>query len=174
MIKWAYILVGENNTGKTTLQKEIISLVAFADYEKLKCNLLFNVITPIGSKNTKTISIMNRSFQEKLGDYQSLPNFFNSHFQEADACILSSHIAEAKYKATITDMIVELKKRFYNVCGVFFENSISHDKEANQEIALLDWDEKYSIKNPVVDNDSWQHYIRVGAVELTNHILSKV
>jgi hypothetical protein len=71
-------------------------------------------------------------------------------------------------------MIEELKKRFYNVCGVFFENSVTVNGQANGAIALLPWDEKYWIANPSVDDGSWQDTIRNAAIEFGNHLLCKI
>ncbi|AEF85140.1 hypothetical protein TREPR_3855 [Treponema primitia ZAS-2] len=169
MIKWAYILIGDDYTGKTTFQKELIRFVAFNRYQHLDCNLTFDIRIRIGNNNIKTISLMNRSFQEK--EYQSVPDFFSSHFKEADACILSSHLVQPD----IEQMIGELKKRFYNVCGVFFENSVNANKPANEVIALLDWDEKYWIENPITgDEKSWRDIIQNGAMEFGNHLLCKI
>jgi hypothetical protein len=171
MIKWAYILIGDDQTGKTTFQKEIIRFIAFSDYKRLDCNLIFPVKVRVGNNNTKTISIMNRSFQEKQAtDYYTVQNFFTSFFREADACILASHLNQAD----IEQMIEELKKRVYNVCGVFFENSINTNSSVNEVISLLDWDEKYWVENPTTKDESWQYAIINGAMEFGNHLLCKI
>jgi hypothetical protein len=170
MIKWAYILIGNDRTGKTTFQKEILRVVNFAEYKKLNCNLVFPVNVRIGKNNTKKIFFMNRSYQEKITEYQTVQNYFSSFFKEADACILSSHLDQIE----IEQMINELKKRFYNICGVFFENSIFSNKSINEGVALLDWDEKYIIENPIVDNENWEYTIKNSAIEFSNHILSKM
>jgi hypothetical protein len=71
-------------------------------------------------------------------------------------------------------MITELKKRFYNVCGVFFENSIAKNKPENEEIALLDWNERVFIQNPIFEREEqWKKQIQQGAIELCYHLLEK-
>lgn len=174
MIKWAYVLIGDNNTGKTTFQKEIIKCINFIEYQKLAKKLPRNIIIPviirIGNNNTKEIFFMNRSYQENVNEYKTIQNFFKSKFKEADACILSSHLDIKEIK----QMIIELKKRFYNVCGVFFENSIAKNKSVNENIALLEWDERYLIENKVVECEEWKLNLENKAIEFSNHILCKI
>jgi hypothetical protein len=168
LIKWSYILIGNDKTGKTGFQKEVIKFIALTEYKRLDCNLDFTVNARIGSNNTKTIFIMNRSFQEK-SEYKTVGSYFSSYFRDADASILSSHLVQADIK----QMIMELKKRFFNVCGVFFENSTAIDKSSNEAIAALDWDQRYYIKNPAGD-ENWECNIRNGAAEFSSHLLSKI
>jgi GTPase SAR1 family protein len=160
--------LGENNTGKTTLQKELIHQFYNEKYATLPSNQVYTIEVRTGTNNTWSLFCMGRSYQEK--EYGAIENFFNTHFKTADACILSSHLV----KPDVCAMIAELKKRFYNVCGVFFENSISSNKQANEDITCLDWDEKYYIDNQFVDDGSWPAHIHKGAIELTAHIMSKI
>jgi hypothetical protein len=174
MVKWAYILLGENNTGKTTLQKEMIYQFYNGKYATLPSNQVYGIEVRTGANNTWSLFCMGRSYQEKIAEYGTVENFFNTYFKTADACILSSHLAKPEYIEDINGMITELKKRFYNVCGVFFENSISYQQE-NEDIACLEWDEKYYIDNPsVADKKLWKDPIHKGAVELAAHIMSKI
>jgi hypothetical protein len=169
MVKWAYILLGENNTGKTTLQKELIHQFYNEKYATLPSNRVYNIEVRTGTNNTWSLFCMGRSYQENSG-YGTIENFFNTLFKTADACILSSHLV----KPDVNGMIAELKKRYYNVCGVFFENSIACNKQENEDMACLDWDEKYYIDNQVVNDQSWPAHIHKGAIELTAHIMSKI
>jgi hypothetical protein len=65
MVKWAYILIGDDNTGKSIFQKELIQHVNGSWYTKLDCNEFLEIKTRFGTRNAKTISLMSRSFQEK-------------------------------------------------------------------------------------------------------------
>jgi hypothetical protein len=120
---------------------------------------------------------MNRSYQEKAKPgcvekdaYDDIPDFFAHHFKKADACILSSHLI----LKDIDQIIGELKKRFYNVCGVFFENSIVKDKKLNEDTTDLRWDEKLVIENPKTEDESdWTLALQKGATELCWHLLEK-
>jgi hypothetical protein len=85
MIYWAYILLGNDKTGKTTFQKEMINFISHEDCKHLNRNKEFNVVTRIGTNNTKTVSFMNRSLQES---YKTLDEFFLSDFAACDACVL--------------------------------------------------------------------------------------
>jgi hypothetical protein len=172
MIKWAYILIGDNNTGKTIFQKELIQYVNGSWYVKLSCNQVFDVNIRIATRNAKNISFMNRSYQEKQTCYISVQGFFASHFEDADIAILASHLCQTD----IADMIQELKKRFYNVCGVFFENSIAKNSSQNSVISSLpDWDERYYVENPETDiEDNYNHMLRKSALEFAFHILNKI
>ena len=170
MTKWAYILIGDNNTGKTIFQKEIIENITNSAYERLDCNQFFEISIIIGNGNAQNISFMNRSFQEKQSEYRSLADFFNSNFRNADIAILASHLC----KQEISEMIFELKKRFFNVGGVFFENSITKSCNENSDIALLDWNQKYLIKNPKTDDEKeFKIMLKKSALEFTNQILFK-
>ena len=169
MVKWAYILIGDSRTGKTRFQKELIQHIGGDWYTKLDCNQFFDIDTRIGTRNAKKISFMNRSFQEKE---QTIQEFFDLHFAKADIAILASHLIQAD----ITDMIHELKSRYYNVCGVFFDNSIAANGSLNSTISSqLDWDERYYVENPKTDNGELSDYIlRRSALEFAIHIFDKI
>ena len=170
MVKWAYILIGNDKTGKTTFQKELIQHITGSYKTKLYCNLIFPIEIRIGSRNSQTISFMNRSYQEKDSKYDTVQEFFTSDFKDTDIAILSSHLC----KTDIEEMIRELKKRFFNVEGVFFENSIALDYAVNQDISLLEWDERYFVQNPTTKDEAAQkNMIRKSALEFGYHILNK-
>jgi len=48
-------------------------------------------------------------------------------------------------------MIAEAHRRFYNVGGVFWENSVNINPTANRDIASLDWDERFFVENKLLD-----------------------
>ena len=140
---WAYILVGPNDTGKTHFQRSLIGHLCGVHYERLPINVVNEVNHPRAPRAFKTLFTMNRSYQEKVSLYKSVERFFRKKefFKEADACVLSSHLSEED----VSEMITHLKKRCYNVAGVFWSNAYTR---RTAEIALLPWDEKLWIENP--------------------------
>ena len=63
---WAYILIGNNGTGKTTFQKEIIQyLCGVEEIQRLQINKVFPIRHPDAPEDFKSLFAMNRSFQEK-------------------------------------------------------------------------------------------------------------
>src|SRR5258708_7624772 len=131
---WAYILVGANDTGKTHFQRSLIRHLCAIRYDRLPINVVNAVNHPRAPSAFKTIFTMNRSYQEKISLYKSVERFFKREefFKDADVCMLSSHLSEND----ISEMITHLKKRCYNVAGVFWSNSYSH---RTGEIAVLPW-----------------------------------
>jgi hypothetical protein len=93
-------------------------------------------------RKIRTFSIGNRSYQERLDTYKSVGDYFRSHFRDADMCFVASHVTDSSgtCRSDVEQMISEGHRRFYNVCGVFFENSIAQHREANQDISTLSWD----------------------------------
>jgi len=80
--------------------------------------------------------------------YKSVENYFKHErfFKDADVCLLSSHPIEEDVSA----MIGQLRRRCYNVAGVFWSNAYGREVE---DIALLRWDEVLWIENPPLAND---------------------
>jgi hypothetical protein len=147
---WAYILIGDNDTGKTSFQKYLVSDLCNQQYERLPRNLLTDISHPRMSRGAATLSTMNRSYQEKITEYGDVAGFFQGHFEEADICILSSH-AQVPAISDLREMIRELRLRAYNVAAVFFSNGYSDDAA---QISLLDWDERLWLDNPPADTDA--------------------
>ena len=146
---WAYILIGNNDTGKTGFQKYVVSELCDQQYQRLPRNLMTEITHPRMPRGVATLSTMNRSYQE-IADYEDVAKFFRNHFKEAEICILSSHA----HKPAIDDlkeMIRELRHRAYNVAAVFFSNGYNEDAA---EISLLDWDERLWLNNPPAESDS--------------------
>jgi hypothetical protein len=151
--KQVFILCGEDKTGKTTFQKDLIKYLCNQEYDSLPVNLVFDIVHPRAPKNLEKISVMNRSIQEKIKDgrkneYQDIQDFFKNHFQPADISVLSSHLV----KSDIEEMLKMSKAKFFNVTGVFFENSISTYHKSIPTILELNWDEKIILPNPSNDN----------------------
>jgi hypothetical protein len=140
---WTYLLIGRNQTGKTSFQRRLAYHLCGVQYERLPSNVLNNVTNSRSPQGLRTIFTSNRSYQEKSSEYKSVANYFRKFFKDADVCILSSH----NRRRDASQMIRQLRQRCYNVAGVFWSNGF--DDEA-QSIALLPWDEKLWIDNPVL------------------------
>ena len=165
---WAYILIGNDKTGKTSFQRHLIADLCGREYDRLPTNTVKEINHPKMPRGVETISTMNRSYQEKISEYGTVENFFKSSFQEASICILSSH-TDAPSIAHIRDMIRELRLLTYNVAGVFFSNGYNTDAA---EISLLDWDEHLWIDNPTIrqkgDDDEHEKAIQKQILQRTH------
>lgn len=147
--KQLFILIGDDKTGKTTLQKLLIEKICNHHYTRLPTNLEFAILHPEIKRKYKTISFANRSYQEKRSEYGTVEEYFENHFKPCDISIISSHLIPDE----VLEMIRNGKKRFYNVTGVFFSNSIDADLETNSQIAVLEWDEKLLIENMTIEDE---------------------
>ena len=145
---WLFILIGENDTGKTTLQKHVIKRLCWEDYSRLPVNLRLEVKCLDAPRRLATLFTANRSFQEKRDEYQTVQHYFTHHFQDASAAIISSHSNSAR--SEIEEMISEGKLRFYNVAGVFFSNAIND--EVRKFSSDLNWDERIYLDNPKAES----------------------
>lgn len=141
---WAYILIGDNDTGKTSFQRYIISKLCNIDYQKLPANKVRNLVHPHATKSLNTIFTCNRSFQENLSEYKNVQYYFKNFFEDADICILSSH-ASGNCIEQIQQMIEQLSMRCYNIAAVFWSNCYN---EKVQTISRLTWQERLWIDNP--------------------------
>jgi len=148
--KWIYVLIGNDRTGKTTFQKRVAYHLCGQAYERLPANTLLDITHKYAPKKLNNVSLINRSFQEKKGEYKSIENYFSKYFKAADICFLSSH-ANSSCVAEITEIISQAKIRKYNVGGVFFSNA---ENAYTQDIALLDWGERFYLENPIINNPS--------------------
>jgi hypothetical protein len=168
--RWLYILIGNNNTGKTTLQKKIIKLLCGLDYVKLPTNVRSPVTHKDASRRLETLFTANRSFQEKREEYKTIKEYFSNHFLEASTAIMSSHSHSARDE--IDEMIREGKRRFYNVAAVFLSNSI--DDEIRGFSSTLNWDERIYLENPVAHTpEEIENNITACSVYLTDVIIGK-
>lgn len=149
--KMLFVLLGDDRTGKTTLQKLLIDkITASGWYEKLPTNQVYDIVHPEIKRKYQTISFANRSYQEKKEDYyKSIPEYFQLHFGDADIAFISSHLVEAD----VREMILHGKRLFFNVIAVFHTNSIANNATSNHNISQLDWDERLVIENPLLEDD---------------------
>ena len=146
--KQLFIIIGDDRTGKTTLQKLLIDHICGFGYDRLPVNRKFDITHPEIKRKYQAISFGNRSYQEKISDYVSIDNYFQNHFQPADIAFISSHLVIAD----IQQMITNGRSLFYNVNGIFWTNSIQNNPVLNSQVSLLDWDERFVIENPITEN----------------------
>lgn len=167
---WAYVLIGNNNTGKTTFQRFLQSQLCDIHYQKLPRNLLSNVSQPRMPLGVETLWTMNRSYQEMSGDYGNVANFFKKGFKDADICILSSHANRGNINH-VQEMIHQLRLRAYNVAAVFMSNGYNQHAE---QMSLLDWDERLWLENPATRSEN-QIERRIGrlASEFTQFLIAR-
>ncbi|MFW6016860.1 MAG: hypothetical protein ACOCRK_10520 [bacterium] len=172
--RWVYILIGDNDTGKTTFQKEILNILCSEKRNKLNCNVIFPITYPHAKGKLENLFLMSRSYKEKedLGDYKSVSDYFNNHFvkdSSNDVIILSSRFNNSHLKL----MIEECHKRIYNVSGVFFSNSFNVN---NSSVSLLNWDERLWFENPIVvkNSNEWEKQIKNIAIEFVKMIVNRV
>jgi hypothetical protein len=92
MSYWIYVLIGDNDTGKTSFQKHLLEHLCGKIYEKLVTNQVYDVIHPRAPKSFKTIFIANRSYQEKAAQYGSPKQYYEKYVKTADVTILASHV----------------------------------------------------------------------------------
>ncbi|WP_286913303.1 hypothetical protein [Flavobacterium sp. UBA4197] len=145
--KMLFILIGDDRTGKTTLQKLIVERLCGLKYKKLDVNLAFNIMHPEIKRKYLKASFGNRSFQEKISTYETIDIFFDKHFNPTDIAFISSHL----HPNDIEKMIQRGKENFYNVYGVFFSNSIEVNRSVNAHISGLNWDERIVLDNPITN-----------------------
>jgi len=147
--KQLFIIIGDDKTGKTTLQKLLIERLCGFGYDRLPVNKQFDINHPEIKRKYQSISFGNRSYQEKISDYETVDNYFQNHFQQADIAFISSHLV----LADVQQMMANGRNMFYNVNGIFWTNSMESNGAANAQISSLDWNERFVITNPHSDNE---------------------
>lgn len=147
---WAYILIGNNNTGKTSFQRNVVAELCNEHYARLPRNVVKAISHPRAPRKLATVFTCNRSYQEKLDEYKSVENYFDHFFQDADICFLSSHSHGDSCKH-VEEMMHQLKLRCYNVAGIFWSNGFNADAQA---ISALPWQERLWIENPLLEDPS--------------------
>lgn len=151
--KWLFVLLGNDQTGKTSLQKKIIKLLSDDNRDiRLECNNVFQITHPYLIRKISTFSIGNRSYQEKIDDYKTVSGYFENYLQQADFNIFSSHLI----CADVEQIITLAHRKYFNVCGIFLSNSIEANQIDNAEISQLPWDERLVANNPITSNSDLQ------------------
>jgi len=146
--KLLFVLLGNNETGKTTLQKLLIGKICEKHYENLPRNKNFDILHPEIKRKYKTIFFSNRSPQEdrENKDYKDIDTYFEKCFIDCDIAFIPSHI-DSNSQKDILSIMKNARQRFYNVIGVFFSNSIGE----NEKIARYIWDERLFLENPLIE-----------------------
>lgn len=147
--KQLFIFIGNDRTGKTTLQKHLIDRLCGFGYERLPVNKQFDITHPEIKRKYQSISFGSRSYQEKIQEFNTVDNYFKNHFQPADIAFISSHLI----LSDIQQMIANGRNLFYNVNGIFWTNSIESNRIVNSQISSLEWNERFVITNPLSDNE---------------------
>jgi hypothetical protein len=169
--KMMFVLLGDDRTGKTTIQKLIIEKITSQGwYEKLPTNQIYDIIHPEIKRKYKSISFANRSYQEKKVDYyESVNHYFEAYFKDADIAFVSSHLVESDVK----EIIENGKILFFNVLGVFFSNSIEANLSLNSIISKLDWDERLMIENPIKEENHIEYQLNQIADNIITFITNR-
>lgn len=169
--KILFILIGDDRTGKTTLQKLLIEKICSntSIKNKLPTNSKFNITHPEIKRKYKEISFGNRSYQEKINTYKTINNFFKNHFEDCDISFISSHLIPID----IEQMIINGKQRFFNVNAIFFSNSIEKDLLLNSQISELAWDERFLAENPITDKDNINNQLNLIAESIVDIIINR-
>ncbi|MEI9974860.1 MAG: hypothetical protein WDO73_24100 [Ignavibacteriota bacterium] len=104
--------------------------------------------------------VAGRSYQELLGrpkEYASIEEYFQRRLDAAGGDVDLGFMASHLDHALIGEMILEAHRRFWNVCGIFFANSISMNRADNAEISGLGWDERWLAENARSDDSGTQN-----------------
>jgi hypothetical protein len=162
--KWTFILIGDNATGKTTIQKTLVELLSGTAYKKLPSNQTYEVTHPYFLRKCRKFFVAGRSYQElkdKPDQYTSVKEYFERKFDPtADFGFIASHLEHADIEA----MIREVHRRFWNVCAVFLTNSIAAHPHKNPDISELTWDERWVAENdPTHDSETQGRQLRQGS-----------
>lgn len=168
--RWCYVLVGNNDTGKTSFQRGLIAHLCDEHYDRLPRNVVKPITHPKAPRGLKTIFTANRSYQEKLGEYKTVENYFSSFFKMADVAFVSTH-THGNSLSHAEQMIAELKVRCFNVAGVFWSNDYGSDAQA---ISKLPWQERLWVENPILSDATLiSQQIRRLAKEFSDLLLAR-
>lgn len=167
--KMIFVLIGDDKTGKTTLQKLLIEKISNHFYDRLPVNLVFPITHPEIKRKYRNISFANRSYQEKSDEYGTVEEYFANHFRDADIAFVSSHLNEHQ----LSLIIDHSHARFFNVFGVFFSNSIHFNQVTNSRISLLNWDERLFIENPLTNSELILQQLDAIAESIVDFIINR-
>lgn len=149
------ILIGSNLTGKTTVQRNLVTLLNGRSYKTLPSNTPHEITHPSFVRKCRSVFVAGRSYQE-FSKYSSVTSYFRKEFDpksdQADLAFMSSHLN----LKDVAEMIKEGQRRLYNVCGLFFSNSIQATPKRSADIAGLPWDERWLAENATTSNSNRQ------------------
>lgn len=177
--KWMFLLIGDNETGKTTIQKALIELLNGGVYDRLPSNQAYDVTHPCFLKKCRRFFVGGRSYQELLtkdentnkgeNTYTSVEQYFERRIDPAvlptipavppnvDLGFIASHLDGI----VIDEMIRHAHRRFWNVGGIFLTNSLAANPQVNAAISELPWDERWVAENaPSYDSGTQNRQLR--------------
>ena len=71
--KWTFILIGNNATGKTTLQRRLVELLSGRVYDRLPSNTAYNLTDFAFLRKCRRFFVAGRSYQELRGRPNQYP-----------------------------------------------------------------------------------------------------
>lgn len=172
--RWLFVLVGENDSGKTSFQRHLIAYLCDAVYTRLPRDTVFEVRHPRAPRNFATIACANRSYQEKRTENGSVENYILHVVPEADVTIVASHAGPGDMP-DVEEMLRVGRRRGYNMAAVFFENALS---STTADISELDWQERLLMCNPPVregdgKEEKIQEQLRLAAVQFGDLLIAR-
>lgn len=167
--KLLFIIIGDDRTGKTTLQKLLIEKLCNTSYDRLPTNISLEITHPEIKRKYKRISFGNRSYQEKRSEYGTVEEYFSNHFNDCEISFISSHLVANE----IDQMISQGKRRFFNVNAIFFSNSINQNLLSNSQISEFNWDERFLIDNPLVQEKSIHNQLNLIAENVVDLLINR-
>lgn len=158
---WIYVLIGMNNTGKTSFQRHLVNyLCNTSRRKKVKGHWLVELRAP---QKKISLFVANRSYQEVAKrQYKSVEKYLNAEvFNNSSRpfiVILSSH-SDNSSTNDIKDIVRLARHQCYNIAGVFFSNDTGLARErnllkkdtSNDQILNPDWDERLWVHNPNIN-----------------------
>jgi hypothetical protein len=157
--KWMFILIGNDRTGKTTIQKALVELLNGTHHERLASNQTYDVTHRYFLRKCRKFFVAGRSYQELRGkpnEYESVEQYFDRKFGDAYHKCNFGFMASHLDAVVIGEMIREVHRRFWNACAVFLTNSISAKPQQNADISELTWDERWVAENAQSDESETQ------------------
>lgn len=172
--RWLFVLIGQNDSGKTSFQRHLIDYLCDRAYTRLPRDGVFEVRHPRAPRNFAAIACANRSYQEKRAENGSVENYILRVVPEADVTIVASHAGPSDIP-DVQQILRFGRRRGYNVAAVFFDNALS---STTTDIAELDWQERLLIRNPPVrDSESQeqkiQEQLRLAAVQFGDLLIAR-
>lgn len=154
--KWLFILLGNDSIGKTTVQKRLVALLNGAVYRRLPSNGTYDITNGHFTRKFRRVFIAGRSYQEFPG-YRNIEDYFRQTLDQAGTDVDLAFMASHLDLRDVRDMIRQTHRRFWNVCAIFFSNSIAADGADNAQISrAFSWDERWYAANPETNNGDTQ------------------
>lgn len=171
-LRWLFIFIGSNATGKTTIQKLLVEFIAGQAYQRLPSNTAHEITHPYIMRKFRRFFVAGRSYQELLhqAQYASVQEYFDL-LDAAGVDIDLAFAATHPDVAVAGQMISEAHRRFWNVCGVFLSNAIALQPALCADISALSWDERWLIENTRSDDQETQAKQLRGAAEAILQVL---